>query len=158
MDFSNRLSYKSLNDVDEKKFIEAIKEVTRDTLDKEDQLSIKSLGEEETATKYFAILKDIDYRVDYWKLGYIEDSLVELIVPQKFNEEVGAINYIGVVPETRGNGYVVDLLQKGTEILFNDGVKKIIADIDKENFPMENVLIKIGFKEENIVLIYTYNL
>ncbi|MCK4259982.1 MAG: GNAT family N-acetyltransferase [Halanaerobiales bacterium] len=132
--------------------------MTRDTLDKEDQLSIKSLGEEETATKYFAILKDIDYRVDYWKLGYIEDSLVELIVPQKFNEEVGAINYIGVVPETRGNGYVVDLLQKGTEILFNDGVKKIIADIDKENFPMENVLIKIGFKEENIVLIYTYNL
>jgi hypothetical protein len=42
----------------------------------------------------------------------------------------------------------------GTSILKSDGIKKIIADIDINNFPMENALKEMGYKfnEKELVL------
>jgi hypothetical protein len=52
------------------------------------------------------------------------------------NDRVGAINYVGVVPEQRGKGYVNDLIARGTMILSDCGAQQVIASIDFVNTPM----------------------
>lgn len=150
----NRLLYKSLKEVGEQLFIKTIQEVTKATLDQEDKLSVLNLGAKEAAKDYFNILKSIDFSIDNWFIGYKNNKYIGLIIPQRLKDNVGAINYIGVIPEERGNGYVADLLNKGIKNLFSRGMDEIIADIDELNFLMENVLLKAGFKEEKKILVY----
>ena len=154
---SNRLIFKTLKDAGKDAFINAIQQVTEGTLDQEDQSSIEILGKEKTALNYFNTLKDIDYRPKWWQLAYKTDGrLVGLVIPQKFSSEEGAINYLGVVPEQRGLGYVNDLLAKGTIILQADGIKCIIADVDSNNIPMARANIKAGYKR--CITIWCYRL
>jgi len=82
--------------------------------------------------------------------------LIGLIIPQRLSEKVGAINYIGVLPEYRGHGYGLALLLEGTKILTESGIKKIYADIDIANKPLSSALEKLGyvFKMEEVVLVY----
>lgn len=146
-ELSGRLTYKSLRVVGEEKYINAIKRVTEKTLDTYDEKDVNELGAEEAARNSFYMLKDIDHNEEWWKLAYEHNGdFIGLIVPHKFNDRVGAINYIGVIPEKRGNGYVNDLLIIGTGILKDNGIEEIIADIDINNFPMENALKSVGYK------------
>lgn len=149
-----RLNYKSYANVQSEVFIDAIESVTCGTLDREDQLSIQNHGPKEAANQYFELLKEIDDHPDWWKLAYIDDSLVGLIVPQQFRTELGAINYIGVIPEQRGNGFSLELLSKGTDILINSGIKKVIADIDSNNFPLESALKNVGYHQESTLAVF----
>jgi RimJ/RimL family protein N-acetyltransferase len=154
-ELSGRLTFKSLREVGKEEYINGIKRVTEKTLDTYDEKDVKELGAEKMARRYFYLLKDIDFNEDWWKLAYEHNGdFAGLIVPHRFNEKIGAINYIGVEPEKRGNGYVKDLLIKGTSILRADGIEEIIADIDANNFPMENALIEMGYKlnEKELVL------
>lgn len=143
---SGRLEYKSLRDVGKDAFIDAIKEVTRQTLDEDDKLVVEEVGEERAAEKLFNVLKGIDYNEDWWKLAYIDGELAGLIIPQKFSAKDGAINYIGVVPQKRGQGFVDDLLINGTMTLKEYGNDDVMGDIDINNFPMEQALIRVGYK------------
>lgn len=145
----DRLEFRNINKTGEQEFIEAIEIVTRETLDKVDLLSIEKYGERQAALNYFNGLKHIDFRPDMWLLAYDRKGMgVGLVVSQKFAAETGAINYIGVFPEQRGHGYVKDLISKSTAVLKEAGVKQIIADIDKTNFPMEKALLKAGYEKE----------
>lgn len=152
---SGRLTFKSLREVGEEKYINAIMKVTENTLDTYDQMEVREMGAGEAAKSNFYGLKDIDYNEDWWKLAYEKGGdLAGLIIPHKFSEKVGAINYIGVVPEKRGNGYVMDLLAMGTSILKNNGIEEIIADIDINNFPMENALRRAGYRLNQMELVF----
>lgn len=151
----NRLVFRTLAEMSNEIFTDAIKRVTVGTLDKADSLELKNLGAEKAALNYFNILKDIDYRPNWWYLAYDSDgALVGLVVPQKFSKKEGAINYIGVVPDYRGQGYVHDLLAKGTSILKNDGIEHVIAEIDVNNIPLENALSRAGYKKRQTMWIY----
>jgi predicted acetyltransferase len=149
----NRLTYLSLEEVGEEKFIKAIMEVTKNTLDQEDLLCIEEYGEYQAAINYFNQLKGIDYNEKMWKLAYKDDKMIGLIIPQVFSKVTGAINYIGVIPEKRGNGYIIDLLNKCIDILNEEGIKKIIADIDVNNFPLEKALQKVNFKIDSEMVV-----
>lgn len=150
---SNRLKFKSLQEVGEKAFIEAIQDVTEGTLDEVDIKSVEALGAEKAAIDYYNLIKDISCNEAWWKLAYGKDNeFVGLIVPQKFSDKVGAINYIGVTPPKRGNGLVENLLIEGTNILVENNVKKIIADIDANNFPMEKALLKLDYQLDSDIL------
>lgn len=153
-DWENRLDYKSLNEAGEDKFINIIKEVTQNTLDEEDRLNIAEVGEKQAALDHFKMLQSIDSSEENWLLGYLNQKIIGLIIPQHLNNQIGAINYIGVIPEERGNKYGVDLLHRGIKNLFGRDIEKIIADIDKANFPMRNALLESGFKVDKEVLIY----
>lgn len=150
----NRLLYRSCMEVGDDAFIEAIRQVTRDTLDQDDLDSVLEYGEEKAARHYFAILEELDNRKDWWKLGFTDQNqLVGLVVPQKPGESTGVINYIGVVPEHRGHGYGKDLLEEGIRVLRENNVSEIIADIDAANFPMENALLAQGFEPDASLLV-----
>lgn len=142
----NRLIFKNLNHVTEREYIAAIEQVTIGTLDKDDLDCVKDLGSEEAAINYFNQLKDIDFNKEWWLLAYdYNGKLVGLVVPQKFADGLGAINYIGIVPSERGRLYSRDLLIEGIKILNNNNVEKIIADIDINNYPLEDLLVNEGF-------------
>lgn len=142
-----RLHFKSLEEITSDKYIDAIRQVTEKTLDRDDLNCIKEFGSKKAAINYFNLLKDIEFNKKWWKLAYSHnDELIGLIVPQKFNCDTGAINYIGVVPEKRGNGYVRDLLIEGIRVLSENNIKKIIGDIDVNNYPLEKALCNLDFK------------
>jgi RimJ/RimL family protein N-acetyltransferase len=144
-----RLVYRDLNSVGTDAFIEAIERVTEGTLDREDRLARKEDTPAGAARSYFGILKDIDYTPNRWFLAFDKKgALVGLIAPQMLNDTVGAVNYIGVVPRERGNGYVNDLIVRGTAILNDCGAQQVIASIDFKNTPMIAAAVRAGFKRD----------
>lgn len=156
---SKKLIFKSLSEVTFDEYIDVIEKVTEGTLDKDDLDCVRKFGSRKAAINYFNILKDIDFNAEWWKLAYTySDELVGLVVPQKFDERVGAINYIGVLQEKRGNGYVKDLLIEGIRILNENGIKKIIGDIDVSNYPLEKALNNLDFKVDCRMLVLKLNL
>jgi ribosomal protein S18 acetylase RimI-like enzyme len=154
-----RLNFKTLQDVGEQTFIEAIEIVTEGTLDRDDLNSMNEHGSKEAALIYFNMLKDIDFNPQWWQVAYdANHEFVGLVVPQKFDEDCGAINYIGVSPDKRGNGYINDLLLEGSNLIFDDNIQKIIADIDVENFPLEKSLNALGYEYKRSLVILKLNL
>ncbi len=105
------------------------------------------------------MLKDIDFNPDWWQVAYNDQSeFVGLVVPQKFDDDCGAINYIGVSPDKRGKGYINDLLLEGSQLIFDANIPKIIADIDVENFPLDKSLNALGFEYERSLVVLKLNL
>ena len=158
-EMTDRLVFKALAEVGEEAFINAIERVTKGTLDAYDEKDFRTMGSHEAARNYYYGLRDIQLNEEWWKLAYEQKGdFVGLIVPQRFNEKLGAINYIGVEPDKRGRGYVMDLLLMGTATLKNDGVENIIADIDINNSPMENALTTAGYRFNKKELVLTREL
>ena len=139
------LLYRSVEQAGENVFTNAVKEVTVGTLDSSMSDDAARLGGDIAAREYVDYMKKIDFNPDWWQLGYLGDQLVGLILPQRFDAKRGGINYVGVVPEHRGNGYGAALLAEGTRILCENSVKIIYADIDARNHPLEAVLKQVGY-------------
>lgn len=155
---SGRLTFKNLEEIGMDSFIEAIEKVTYETLDRDDIECVKEFGNKQAAANYFNQLKDIDFNKEWWRLAYTyNNKLIGLIIPQKLNEDVGAINYIGVIPKERGKGYVRDLIIEGVTVLKENNIKKVIADIDTENHPMDSALSNEGFKMDCKMLVLKLN-
>jgi ribosomal protein S18 acetylase RimI-like enzyme len=121
--------------------------VTEGTLDRDDQADIATHGLDAAGAKYMTVLRDIEFLPDQWQLGFLPDGkLCGLVVPQLIDvENEGVINYIGVVPELRGFGYGFDLLMKGTALLQQRGLKKVVAETDVENRPLHAELEQAGY-------------
>jgi len=149
LDQKQRLTYKTIEETGKEVFINAIEQVTQSTLDREDLDTISTHGSLKAAIMYYEILEEIDYNASWWRLGYLDDgTFVGLVIPQRFSEEAGAINYIGVVPQKRGAGYVQDLLEEGSRLMLEAGISILIADIDVQNYPLENALKRLGYIEK----------
>jgi len=154
-----RLEYRDLGAVGVDAFVKAIERVTEKTLDREDQLAQQEETPAAAARSYLGILKDIDDTPSRWFLAFDrKHALVGLIAPQMLNDAVGAINYIGVVPEQRGKGYVNDLIARGTLILSDCGAQQVIASIDFVNMPMIAAAARAGYKREVSTGIYRLKL
>lgn len=149
--------FKPVSDVGIDKFIEAVELVTIGTLDKSMADDAKNNGPKKAAIEYVEGMKGIHFNRQWWKLAYLNDELIGLILPQKFDDEYSAINYIGVVPAFRGKGYGLQLVAEGVKTLVEDGTKIILADIDVDNKPLEAQLLKAGFayKMEEVVMVAT---
>lgn len=156
---SGRLAFQSMAQSGEGAFMEAIRRATEGTLDRGDQYSIRTVGLDCAAADYFALLKHLDHRPAWWQLAHAPDgALVGFVVPQKFDTGGGCISYIGVVPEQRGRGYVNDLLARGINRLVAEGARRVLADTDRNNVPMENALRGAGFEEECTVRVFQADL
>ena len=150
----NALSFKSVADVGEGLFVEVVERVTVGSLDRLMVDDAAQLGSRQAAREYVDGLKGIDFNPDWWRLGYANGLLVGLILPQRFSDNDGCINYVGVVPEYRGRGYGLHLAAEGTRLLTENGITKIYADIDIANKPLAAILERLGyvFKMDEVVL------
>jgi len=135
----SRLLFRSRKELDAAAFIAAIEQVSAGTFDQRIQQERKRLGSKRAAQAFFEDSQELEYDPAWWQLAYTpEHELVGLIMPAK-NPTVAVIDYIGVVPQFRGHGYVDDLLACGTACLYHAGYMTIRADTDVSNFPMANV-------------------
>lgn len=151
------LHFKNLNEVGEETFIQAIQLVSQDTLDREDAMMISRLGAGSAAVEYFRQLQDMDCQPAWWQLAYDDDQqLIGLVIAQQLHtdESKGVINYLGVVPPLRGQGFGCDLLQQGLLTLFDAGVTEVIADVDSNNEPLVRALYRVGFEQVDWMSVY----
>lgn len=152
---SIRLTFHSRNEVGEDAFRDAIRRVTSGTLDRKDMAAVSRIGPEAAAAESFDMLRSIDDDGGRWKLAFdSENRLVGLIVAHHLRKDLGAINYIGVVPEFRGRGYVNDLLAEGMRMLAPLGLGKVVADTDALNVPMVDAFKRAGYAQAERLWLY----
>jgi RimJ/RimL family protein N-acetyltransferase/predicted N-acetyltransferase YhbS len=145
-----RLSFRTLEEVGEDVFVEAMRMVSEGTLDREIQGERERLGAQKAAREFFEDARRVEHDPAWWRLAYTpEEELVGLMMPA---EPPGflTIFYVGVVPGMRGQGYVNDLLAAGTttllEVRRRDGNEKPLrADTDVANGPMAAAFERAGW-------------
>ena len=145
-----RLSFRTLEEVGEDAFVEAMREVSEGTLDREIQGELERLGELGAARDFFEYARRVKHDPTSWRLAYAPSGeLAGLVMPA---EPPGflTIFYVGVVPRMRGQGYVDDLLAAGTATLLearrwegND--RPLRADTDVANGPMAAAFERAGW-------------
>ncbi|KAB8315656.1 GNAT family N-acetyltransferase [Tolypothrix campylonemoides VB511288] len=144
---SNRLTFRSLNEVGEDAFIHAMMQVSSQTRDRSILHEQARLGLEQEALERFHKSKAFKYKPTWWQLAYTQDgTLVGLIMPAE-NDGGPIIACIGVVPEYRGQGYVNDLLQQGTLTLKSNGAVRIRSDADVNNAAMVRAFQRAGYRQ-----------
>jgi RimJ/RimL family protein N-acetyltransferase len=142
-----RLDFRALEEVGEEAFVGAIERVSEGTLDREIQDERDKLGPAEAARRFFELERKLEYDPAWCRLAYAPDGgLVGLVMPAR-NPTSAVINYIGVVPEHRGRGYVDDLLAEGTAALLDAGAERVRADTDTQNRPMAAAFRRAGYEE-----------
>jgi RimJ/RimL family protein N-acetyltransferase/predicted N-acetyltransferase YhbS len=147
---TGRLSFRTLGEVGEDAFVEAMRMVSEGTLDREIQGEREGLGAQKAAREFFEDARRVKHNPAWWRLAFTpEDDLVGLVMPA---EPPGflSIFYVGVVPGMRGRGYVDDLLAAGTttllEACMRDGREKPLrADTDVANSPMAAAFERAGW-------------
>jgi RimJ/RimL family protein N-acetyltransferase len=145
-----RLSFRTLEEVGEDAFVEAMREVSEGTLDREIRGECERLGAQRAAREFFEDARRVEQDPAWWQLAYAPDGeLIGLVMPA---EPPGFLTvfYVGVVPGMRGRGYVDDLLTAGTATLLearrregND--KPLRADTDVANEPMAAAFERVGW-------------
>ena len=162
--FVPELTYRTLQEVGESVYIEAIRQVMQGTLDRSDAQLCRLHGPEQAARHFFDnIREDMTYEPRLWKLGYTSErstkgALMGLVTPLKMWGDIGTLGYIGVVPEHRGKGYGAALLQQGAADLQAEGIQRIIADTDALNLPMQRVFEKADYELQGRSWAYEYYL
>lgn len=141
----DRLTFRSLAEVGEAAFLEAIERVSAQTLDREIQRQREQDGPAAAARTLFEIVQHIgDVPASWWQLAYTRaGELVGLVMPAA-NFTIG---YIGVAPEQRGRGYIDDLLACGTAALAGSAPRNLEADTDVGNTPMANAFRRAGWSQ-----------
>lgn len=137
----DRLQFRTLEEVGEAAFVEAMRRVSEGTLDREIRGERERLGSQLAAREFFADARRVKHEPSWWRLAYSEPGdLVGLVMPA---EPPGFLTvfYVGVVPEMRGRGYGDDLLAAGTATLLDcrtsgGDEKPLRADTDVANAPM----------------------
>ncbi len=146
-----RLSFRTLEEVGDEAFVEAMRIVSEGTLDREDREDRERLGPQEAAREFFEDAQRVKHESSWWRLAYSrsEGELVGLVMPAAPPAFL-TVFYIGVVPEMRGRGYVDDLLAAGTATLLEfrarDGNERpLLADTDVANAPMAAAFERAGW-------------
>lgn len=147
---SERLSFRTLEEVGEEAFVDAMRKVSEGTLDREILEERERLGPEKAARAFFEDAQRIKHDPSWWRLAYAPDGdLVGLVMPAEPPAFL-TIFYVGVAPEMRGRGYVDELLAAGTATLRSarteDGNEKPLrADTDAANAPMAAAFGRAGW-------------
>jgi GNAT superfamily N-acetyltransferase len=146
-----RLSFRALEEVGDIAFIDAMREVSEGTLDRELREERERLGPLGAAREFFEDARRVKHDPSWWRLAYAQSGeLVGLVMPAEPPAFL-TIFYVGVVPGMRGRGYVDDLLAAGTATLLEarrrDGNEKkpLRADTDVANAPMAAAFERAGW-------------
>lgn len=145
--FPQGLTFRTLTDVGEDAFIDALSRVSASSLDQRVQHDRETMGAEGEARMTFEDLQQMEYEPAWWQLAYTTGGdLVGLVIPTK-SPTFATIGYIGVVPEQRGHGYIHALLQQGMATLHAADAPFLRTDTDVSNAPMANAFRRAGYTE-----------
>ena len=146
-----KLSFRTLEEVGEDAFVDAMRRISEGTLDREIRRERERLGPKAAARDFFEDARRVKHEPSWWRLAYDGPGgdLAGLVMPA---EPPGFLTvfYVGVVPEMRGRGYVDDLLAAGTVTLLDartpgGAEKPLRADTDVANAPMAAAFGRAGW-------------
>jgi RimJ/RimL family protein N-acetyltransferase len=138
------LTFRTLPDVGEDAFVDAIAATFTGTPDAELTLDIESHGAREAARRYLEDHKALDHRPEWFELGYAGEELAGVIMGAR-NPTSAVVAYVGVVPEQRGRGYAPALVRRGTQRLAAAGATEIRGDCDRDNVAMARAFERTGY-------------
>ncbi|MFS0554511.1 GNAT family N-acetyltransferase [Brevibacillus sp. 179-C9.3 HS] len=146
-DTHDPIVYRSLPEVGEAAFVDAILRVSHFTHDQqitEERLAKGALAQ---AQEMFLDLQQMKYQPEWWQLAYTaQNELIGFVMPT-VSPTFATIGYIGVLPEHRGRGYIDRLLKQATEVLVQAGETYIRADTDVKNTPMARAFLRAGYHQ-----------
>ena len=147
-----RLSFRTLEEVGNEAFVDAMRKVSEGTLDREIREERERLGPREAAREFFEDARRVKHEPSWWRLAYNRPrgELIGLVMPAQPPTFL-TIFYVGVVPEMRGRGYVDDLLATGTATLLEARAgdveaRTLRADTDVANTPMAAAFERAGWR------------
>lgn len=141
---SSRLLFRSLEDVGEAAFLDALERGTAGTLDRRLRQERDQVGAAQQAKDLMTLLQHFGHAPGWWQLAYTPtEELVGFVIPCT-NATVG---YIGILPEQRGQGYIDALLARLTQTVATAGVSQLVADTDIANTPMANAFHRAGWRQ-----------
>ena len=148
---SGRLSFRTLEEVGDDAFVDAMRIVSEGTLDREIREERERLGPQGAARGFFEDARMVAHDPSWWRLAYAPDEqLVGLVMPAAAPAFL-TVFYVGVVPRMRGRGYIDDLLAAGTATLLEargreENEKPLQADTDVANAPMADAFVRAGWE------------
>ena len=129
-----RLSFRTLEEVGEDAFVDAMRRVSEGTLDREIREEQERRGPQGAARDFFEDARRVKHEPSWWRLAY-----------------VGPGGDLAGLPAQRGRGYVDDLLAAGTVALLGarargGAEKPLRADTDVANAPMSAAFGRAGWE------------
>lgn len=154
---SNRLIFRTREEVGELIFSQSFALSFQDSLDSEILKGYTELGPQRVISQYLSECPKEDERNAWFsELAYdAQNDLVGVIMlllsqkrknPRK-SHSIGCIYTLGIVPSKRGQGYVNDLLARGTQILEHEGADCIRSTTAATNFPLVNAFERAHYKQ-----------
>lgn len=141
------LRYRSVAEVGDATFVEAIASTYVDTRDSWINETIRERGAHEATRADFGDMMEMEHVPDWWELAYTSGGELVGVVMGARNPSSAVLAYIGVVPEYRGRGYSSLLVRRGTEQLRRSSVDEIRADCDLENVAMVRAFTRAGYTQ-----------
>ena len=139
------LTYRTLSDVGEDAFVEAIAATYEGTPDTWLSQMIAEHGALGAARDDFDASKEMEFRPEWWELAYAEDGVAGVIMAARI-PGAAVIAYVGVMPAHRGRGLAAQLVRRGTEQLVAAGAEEIRGDCDRANVPMAKAFERAGYE------------
>ena len=140
------LVFRSLPEVGEEAFVEAIASTYRRTQDSWISLSIENHGVLGAARADFRDYQGLEHSPEWWELAYTEDDTLAGVIIGARNPSKAVVAYVGVVPEQRGRGLAARLVRRCTEQLVASGSDEIGGDCDRDNVAMVKAFERAGFE------------
>jgi ribosomal protein S18 acetylase RimI-like enzyme len=141
------LVFRSLPEVGEEAFVEAIASTYQGTRDSWITSNIEKHGMLGAARKDFLEYQGLDHLPEWWELAYSEDGVLAGVIMAARNPSAAVVAYVGVVPNQRGRGLAPQLVRRGTEQLLASGADEIAGDCDRDNVGMVKAFERAGFEQ-----------
>jgi RimJ/RimL family protein N-acetyltransferase len=141
------LTFRTLSDVGEDAFIEAIAATYEGIRDSWITAGIEEKGTLGAARADFRDEQGLDYRPEWWELAYTSDGKLAGVIMAARNPTAAVISYVGIVPELRGRGLAPQLVRRGTKRLLESGADEIRGDCDRDNIGMIKAFERAGYEE-----------
>jgi ribosomal protein S18 acetylase RimI-like enzyme len=141
------LVYRSLPEVGEEAFVEAIASTYQGTRDSWITSNIEKHGMLGAAREDFLEYQGLDHLPGWWELAYTEDGALAGVIMAAKNPSTAVVAYVGVVPDQRGRGLAPQLVRRGTEQLLASGADEIGGDCDRDNVGMVKAFERAGFEQ-----------
>jgi ribosomal protein S18 acetylase RimI-like enzyme len=141
------LAFRSLPEVGDEAFVEAIASTYEGTRDSWISSSIEEHGALAAARTDFRDYQGLDYLPGWWELAYTEGGALAGVIMGARNPSKAVVAYVGVVPEQRGRGLAAELVRRCTERLLASGAREIGGDCDRDNVAMVKAFERAGFEQ-----------
>lgn len=141
------LVFRSVGEVGEEAFIEAIASAYEGTRDSWIRSSIEEHGVLGAARADFLDYQGLDHSPEWWELAYTDEGALAGVVMAARNPSTAVVAYVGVVPGQRGRGLAPLLVRRGVERLLESGADEIRGDCDRDNVGMVKGFERAGFEQ-----------